>query len=88
MKRAMRLVVAGALLAGAVPAFATMDLGKKAKEAGFAEAGKCSYCHGEAMPKKGSATYNDRGKFLGEQKASKKATAVDVTWLKDYVEKK
>jgi cytochrome c553 len=81
-------VVAAALwLASARPASATMDLQKQAKAAGF-EAANCMYCHGEKLPKKGAATYNERGKWLQAEKDKRKAKAVDVAWLKDYVEKK
>ncbi len=34
-------------------------------------------------------THNERGKWLVEEKAKRKATKeVDAAWLKDYVEKK
>ena len=61
----------------------TMAMQKKAKEAGFA-VDNCTYCHNEKMPKKGESTYNDRGKWLMDQKAKKGAAEVDVNWLKDY----
>ena len=70
-------------IALSVPSSATMPMQKKAKELGF-PAENCLYCHGEKMPKKGAATYNDRGKWLNDQKASRKATEVDVAWLKEY----
>ncbi len=73
----------GAGLCG--PAWATMPLMKKAKDAGL-PAGKCLYCHGEAMPKKGAFTLNDRGKWLMTEKDKRKATEIDGAWLKDYVE--
>jgi hypothetical protein len=66
-------------------AMATMPLMKEAKKAGF-EAKKCTYCHGEALPKKGKATYNDRGKWLIAEKDKRKAEKIDAAWLKDYVE--
>jgi hypothetical protein len=62
---------------------ATMNMQKKAKELGF-PAENCLYCHGEKMPKKEAVTYNDRGKWLMDQKAAKKAAEVDIAWLKDY----
>ena len=74
------------LLAGGV-ASATMPMQKKAKDAGF-DVANCQYCHVDKLPKKDAADLNDRGKFLVAEKTKRKATEVDVTWLKDYVEKK
>ncbi|HET7292417.1 MAG TPA: hypothetical protein VFM88_08335 [Vicinamibacteria bacterium] len=74
------------ILVGAGPAFATMPMGKKAKEAGFADAAKCTYCHGEALPKKGAVTLNERGKWLVAEKDKRKAAEVDAAWLKEYKE--
>ena len=62
---------------------ADMDIQKQAKAAGVA-VDNCGYCHGEKMPKKGASTMNDRGKWLMDQKAQKKADKVDGAWLKDY----
>lgn len=76
-----------AWLGGAGVASATLEIQKKAKEAGF-PATACTYCHVEKLPKKGAATHNDRGKFLVAEKEKHKAAAVDVSWLKDFVEKK
>ncbi len=80
-------LVLGLALAAAPRARATLEMQKKAKEAGFA-ASNCQYCHAEKLPKKGAVTHNDRGKWLLAQKEAKKAKDVDVSWLKDYVEKK
>lgn len=65
------------------PSSATMPMQKKAKELGF-PAENCTYCHVEKLPKKGAVTYNDRGKWLVDQKDTRKAKEVDVAWLKDY----
>jgi hypothetical protein len=81
------LLVAATWLVGAGTASAGVALQKKAKEAGL-PAENCLYCHGEKLPKKGAATYNDRGKFLMAEKDKRKASEADVAWLKDYVEKK
>ncbi len=67
----------------AAPSSATMQLQKKAKELGL-PAENCLYCHAEKLPKKGSVTYNDRGKWLMAEKDKRKAKEVDVAWLKDY----
>jgi len=56
---------------------------KKAQEAGYADAKDCGYCHTKP---KGGKEMNARGTWLKEKKAEKKATDVDVTWLKDYKE--
>ena len=69
------------LLAGT--SSATLPMQKAAKEKGF-PAENCLYCHAEKMPKKGAATYNDRGKWLIAEKEKRKAPEVDVAWLKDY----
>ena len=74
------------MLAGARPAEATMPLQKAAKAAGFADAAKCIYCHGEALPKKGASTLNDRGKWRAAEKDKRKAAEVDAAWLKEYKE--
>ena len=68
---------------GAGVASATMAMQKKAKELGF-DATNCLYCHADKMPRKGAATYNDRGKWLQAEKDKRKAKEVDVAWLKDY----
>jgi hypothetical protein len=69
------------------PAQATLEMQKKAKEAGFANA-NCLFCHNEKLPKKDAVTHNDRGKWLLAEKDKRKAKEVDVSWLKEYVEKK
>ena len=80
------LLVAASLGMSGV-AMATMDIQKKAKAAGY-EATSCQYCHVDKLPKKEAHEMNDRGKWLVEQKTKKSAKEVDVTWLKEYVEKK
>jgi hypothetical protein len=80
--------VAAAWLAGGGVATATMPMQKKAKEAGFAESTNCLYCHSEKMPKKDNVALNDRGKWLLAEKDKQKAKEVDVSWLRNYVEKK
>lgn len=92
MKRTAGVVWAGGLglglvLLGTRTAHATLEMQKKAKQAGFVTA-NCLYCHNEKLPKKGAVTHNERGKWLVAQKDAKKAKLVDVSWLKDYVEKK
>jgi cytochrome c553 len=79
-------LVLGASMAAA-PAFATLPIQKAAKEKGFA-ATNCQFCHVDKLPKKGAAASNARGKFLVDQKTKKNAKEIDVSWLKDYVEKK
>jgi hypothetical protein len=66
---------------------ATMQIQKKAKEAGIA-ADNCQYCHTEKLPKKDAVTMNDRGKWLVDQKAKRGAKEVDPAWLKEYKESK
>lgn len=81
------LLALGAFLAAGGTAHATLELQKKAKAAGF-EATSCLYCHNEKLPKKGAVTQNERGSWLLAEKDKRRAKEVDVSWLKDYVEKK
>jgi hypothetical protein len=83
--RAIVLFVAGAFALSAGSVFATMPIQKQAKDAGVAVT-NCQYCHVEALPKKGAATFNDRGKWLMAEKDKRKAAAIDGAWLKDYKE--
>jgi cytochrome c553 len=66
---------------------ATLPMQKKAKELGIAGVTDCMSCHGEKMPKKGSMTLADRGKWLVAEKEKRGAKEVDVAWLKDYTGK-
>ena len=86
---AVALLGVGTWLAGTGVATATLPIQKKAKELGFTSITNCQSCHVEKLPKKGAVTYNERGKWLVEEKEKRKATKeVDPAWLKDYVEKK
>jgi len=75
-------LIAAAALIIAVPAQAKMPWVKKAQEAGFAEIKDCKACHVGAAKKGGELT--ERGKFLVDMKAKKKAAEVDLAWLKEY----
>lgn len=77
----------GLVLLGTGTAHATLEMQKKAKQAGFVTA-NCLYCHNEKLPKRGAVTHNERGKWLVAQKEAKQAKLIDVSWLKEYVEKK
>ena len=81
------LMGVGTWLAGTGVATATPPIQKKAMELGYAVT-NCQSCHVDKLPKKDAAAFNDRGKWLHEQKEKRKAKAVDAAWLKDYVEKK
>ena len=70
-------------LAG-LPVQAKLPFVKKAKDLGFTEITSCKSCHIDAMHKKGASAPNERGKFLSDTKAKKKAAEVDLAWLKDY----
>ena len=82
------IATAGIVAAGAGRAQATMDLQKQAKVAGITLTGGCMACHVDKMPKKDAHAVNARGQWLLDKKKEKKADKIDVTWLKDYVEKK
>ena len=60
-------LVAGFGWLAAGSAFATIDMQKKAKAAGF-DASSCLYCHNEKLPKKEAMTLNDRGSWLRSEK--------------------
>ena len=77
----------GTWLLGTGVATATLPIQKKAKELGYT-ATSCQYCHVDKLPKKGASAFNERGKWLHEEKEKRKAKEVDVSCLKDYVEKK
>jgi len=73
----------------AVPAAATPQMVKQAKDAGF-PAQNCKYCHVAAMPKKEGFKpddLNERGKWLLTEKEKQKAKDVKVEWLKNYTGK-
>ena len=84
---AVVLLCVGTWLADSGVALATLPLQKKARELGY-PATNCQYCHVDKLPKKDAAAFNDRGKWLHEEKEKRKAKDVDVSCLKDYVEKK
>ena len=85
MKRLVPVAVLGlvAWLGSMGQARATMPIQKQAKAAGV-EAANCLVCHGEKLPKKGAHTLNDKGKWLVEQKETRKAKEIDGAWLKEY----
>ena len=88
--RTGRMIAAWAVglsLAGAGVASATINHQKKAKDLGFA-ATSCTYCHTDKLPKKDAAPLNDRGSWLKADKEKRGAKEIDISRLKDYVEKK
>ena len=62
---------------------ADMAIQKQAKDAGVTVEG-CTTCHVDKMPKKDAHAMNDKGKWLLDEKAKRKADKVDGAWLKDY----
>ena len=81
----LALGAAATFFAVAPPAQATSDMMKKAKEAGIASVTNCQSCHTAKLPSKTSHEFNDMGNWLVKEKETRKAKAVDVTWLKEYV---
>jgi hypothetical protein len=75
-------------LAGTGEATATLKIQKQAKELGFKTVTNCQSCHVAKLPKKGDTEFNERGKWLVDEKDKRKPKEVDAAWLKDYVEKK
>jgi hypothetical protein len=78
----MATVAAGLLMAGTAQADVAMQ--KKAKELGITSVQNCLSCHVEKMPKKDTAKVNEMGQWLVDQKESRKAKEIDVSWLKEY----
>jgi hypothetical protein len=73
----------------AVPAAATPQMIKQAKDAGL-PAQNCQYCHVAAMPKKEGFKpddLNERGKWLMMEKDKQKAKDIKAEWLKNYTGK-
>jgi len=73
-------------MAVTIPAGATPQLVKQAKDAGF-PAQNCQYCHTVAGPKKEGfkpEELNERGKWLLTEKDQQKAKEVKAEWLKNY----
>ena len=91
MKSMRKPVVSLALGYAVLVAAGAVAWGKSAWVKGCKDMGlpaeNCMYCHTDKMPKKDTFKadqLNDRGKWLMDQKAAKKADAVDIAWLKDY----
>ncbi len=85
-----KLVVFGSMallsMVVTIPAGATPQMVKQAKDAGF-PAQNCQYCHTVAMPKKEGFKpdeLNERGKWLLTEKDKQKAKDVKAEWLKNY----
>jgi hypothetical protein len=73
-------------MAVTIPAGATPQMVKQAKDAGF-PAQNCQYCHTVAVPKKEGfkpEELNERGKWLLAEKDKQKAKDVKAEWLKNY----
>ena len=59
---------------------------KNAKDLGY-PAQNCLYCHSTKLPKKETYTpgeLNDRGRWLVQERERRRASQVDLSWLKDY----
>lgn len=52
---------------------------KKAQELGFKDIQNCASCHTAKPP-----ALAELGKWLVDEKAKRKAAAIDLAWLKDY----
>jgi ketosteroid isomerase-like protein len=71
-------LVVAIVAALAVESFAYPPFVAKARKFGARD---CTFCHVEP---EGGAPWNDRGKWMIEQKAKRGADAVDVEWLAEY----
>jgi hypothetical protein len=45
----------------------------------------CFACHGRQLPRRGSALFNERGRWLLAERSRRQVKEVDVGWLKEYV---
>ncbi|MBN2371885.1 MAG: hypothetical protein JXO72_15495 [Vicinamibacteria bacterium] len=75
-----------AITAFSAGAWATLAMQKKANDLGF-EVKDCLYCHNEKLPKKDAVTNNARGQWLVDRQKAREAKEIDISWLKDFVEK-
>ena len=63
---------------------ANKELYKEAREKYGSEIKGCKHCHVGALPKEDDHEFNERGKWLMEQKEKRNADKVDVSWLDEY----
>lgn len=56
---------------------------KKARDMGIATM-NCATCHGKKLPKTGRDLFNDRGKWLLDEKVRRSAKAFDMAWLREF----
>ena len=68
------------VLAAAQKSYTYPQYLSKAKALGY-PADSCSYCHRSPS---GGNSWNERGKWLIEEKRRREADQVDVRWLRDY----
>lgn len=61
------------------PALAKPAWVKKAQDLGFKEIQNCQACHTAKLPE-----LVGLGKWLVEEKTKRKASAIDLAWIKDY----
>jgi hypothetical protein len=65
-------------------AFSMEHMNKKALETRVAPM-NCFACHGRELPRRGSALFNERGRWLLAERGRRQVKEVDVGWLKEYV---
>jgi hypothetical protein len=63
---------------------ASKEIYQEAREKYGKEIKGCKHCHVKPLPKEGDNEFNERGKWLSEEKKRRKADAVDVSWLDAY----
>ena len=74
------LALLSVVLAAAQKSYTYPQYLSKAKALGY-PADNCSYCHRSPS---GGNSWNERGKWLIEEKRRREADQVDVRWLRDY----
>ena len=77
---AVALALLFAVLAFAPKSYMYPQYLSKAKALGY-PAENCSYCHRSPS---GGNEWNERGRWLIQEKRRRQADSVDVRWLKDY----
>jgi hypothetical protein len=64
-------------------AFSMEHMNKRALETRVAPM-DCFACHGRQLPRRGSALFNERGRWLLAQRERRQVKEIDLGWLKDY----
>jgi len=86
LKQITSILLCVAVVATALPLVASAKMVKACKDKGITEIKNCASCHDSKKPSE--KDLNEVGKWLVEQKRDKKAEDYDMTWLREYFDKK